>query len=132
MIVVFLGPPGAGKGTQCKLIVDRYGLAHLSSGDILRKERSECSELGKQALAGTRYQIEVETTQPSPQAIKFIEKVKGVVKVEAKDNRLLIGADSDLRAEIAKVMVSNNFPLIQMSIQTFTLDDIYMKYFHGG
>ena len=49
MIVVFLGPPGAGKGTQCKMIVDRYGLKHLSSGDILRRERKEGTELGRKA-----------------------------------------------------------------------------------
>lgn len=49
MIVVFLGPPGAGKGTQCKLLVDRYGLEHLSSGDILRRERKDGTELGKKA-----------------------------------------------------------------------------------
>ena len=49
MRIVLLGAPGAGKGTQCKRIVDGYGLVHLSSGDILRKERSECSELGKKA-----------------------------------------------------------------------------------
>lgn len=49
MIVVFLGPPGAGKGTQCKQLVDRYGFAHLSSGDILRRERKENTELGQKA-----------------------------------------------------------------------------------
>jgi len=49
MIVVFLGPPGAGKGTQCKVMTDRYGLKHLSSGDILRRERKEGTELGKKA-----------------------------------------------------------------------------------
>ncbi len=49
MRIVLLGAPGAGKGTQCKRIVERYNLLHLSSGDILRKERAEGSELGKQA-----------------------------------------------------------------------------------
>ena len=49
MIVVFLGPPGAGKGTQCKSLVDRYGLKHLSSGDILRRERANATELGRKA-----------------------------------------------------------------------------------
>jgi adenylate kinase len=44
-----LGAPGAGKGTQCKRIVDRYGLLHLSSGDILRQQRAEGTELGKKA-----------------------------------------------------------------------------------
>jgi adenylate kinase len=44
-----LGAPGAGKGTQCKRIVDKYGLSHLSSGDILRQQRSAGTELGKKA-----------------------------------------------------------------------------------
>jgi adenylate kinase len=49
MRVVLLGAPGAGKGTQCKNIVSRYGLLHLSSGDILRQERAAGTELGKKA-----------------------------------------------------------------------------------
>ncbi|MHC4622493.1 MAG: adenylate kinase [Planctomycetota bacterium] len=49
MRVVLLGAPGAGKGTQCKRIVDRYGVSHLSSGDILRQERAEGTELGRKA-----------------------------------------------------------------------------------
>lgn len=49
MIVVFLGPPGAGKGTQCKTLVDKYGLKHISSGDILRRERKQGTDLGKKA-----------------------------------------------------------------------------------
>jgi len=47
--IVLLGAPGAGKGTQCKRIVARYGLLHLSSGDILRQQRAEGTELGKKA-----------------------------------------------------------------------------------
>lgn len=49
MRIVLLGAPGAGKGTQCKNLVSQYDLLHLSSGDILRKERSEGTELGKKA-----------------------------------------------------------------------------------
>jgi len=49
MRIVLLGAPGAGKGTQCKRIVERYGLLHLSSGDILRQERAGGTELGKNA-----------------------------------------------------------------------------------
>ena len=49
MIIVFLGPPGAGKGTQCKILADRYNLKHLSSGDILRRERKEGTDLGQKA-----------------------------------------------------------------------------------
>lgn len=52
MNVVLLGPPGAGKGTQAKRIVEQYALVHLSSGDILRAERRSGSELGQKL---TRY-----------------------------------------------------------------------------
>ncbi len=49
MRIVLLGAPGAGKGTQCKRIAAKYGLLHLSSGDILRQERAVGTELGKKA-----------------------------------------------------------------------------------
>jgi len=49
MRIVLLGPPGAGKGTQCKRTVVRYRLLHLSSGDILRQQRAAGTELGEKA-----------------------------------------------------------------------------------
>jgi len=49
MKIVLLGAPGAGKGTQCKRIVDKYDLLHLSSGDILRQQSAEGTELGQKA-----------------------------------------------------------------------------------
>lgn len=47
--VVLLGPPGAGKGTQAKQIIDKFGLVHLSTGDILRDGVSRETDLGKTA-----------------------------------------------------------------------------------
>ena len=49
MRLLLLGPPGAGKGTQCKRIIEKYGMTHLSSGDILRAERSAGTDLGPKA-----------------------------------------------------------------------------------
>jgi adenylate kinase len=44
--VIFLGPPGAGKGTQAKLVAARFGVPHLSTGDMLRENVSRATELG--------------------------------------------------------------------------------------
>lgn len=44
--IIICGAPGCGKGTQSDLIVDRYSLKHLSTGDLLRKEIEEKTELG--------------------------------------------------------------------------------------
>ena len=44
--LLFLGPPGAGKGTQANLFCEKYGLNHLSTGDLLRDEVSSGSALG--------------------------------------------------------------------------------------
>ena len=47
MILIFFGPPGAGKGTQSKLIANYFNIPHLSTGDILRKKLLEVDELSK-------------------------------------------------------------------------------------
>jgi adenylate kinase len=49
MRLVFLGPPGAGKGTQARLLEGRFGLKQISTGDILRRHRARGTTLGKQA-----------------------------------------------------------------------------------
>ncbi|WP_010662109.1 adenylate kinase [Marinilabilia salmonicolor] len=47
--VVIFGPPGSGKGTQSEKIIEKYGLTHISTGEILRKEINEGTELGIRA-----------------------------------------------------------------------------------
>ena len=51
MFIVFIGPPGAGKGTQAQQLVDLLQIPHVSTGDMLRQAISEGSELGEQASA---------------------------------------------------------------------------------
>jgi len=49
MNLILLGAPGAGKGTQAKKIVEKYGIPHIATGDILREAVAKGTELGKKA-----------------------------------------------------------------------------------
>lgn len=49
MKIIMLGAPGAGKGTQAKMIADKYGIPHISTGDIFRANIKEGTELGQKA-----------------------------------------------------------------------------------
>lgn len=67
--LVLFGPPGAGKGTQSEKLIEKYGLVHLSTGDILRAERKAGTTLGQEA---NRY-IEKGALVPDEVVIGMIE-----------------------------------------------------------
>jgi adenylate kinase len=51
MILILLGPPGAGKGTQAKLLAQQYGILHISTGDMFRDHKTRGTPLGKKIQA---------------------------------------------------------------------------------
>jgi ABC-2 type transport system ATP-binding protein len=104
-----------------------HSIGILSKGKMVIE--GSIDKLGREALAGGRYIIEVEIAEPKTGLADIIRKVQGVEKVEADGNMLKISAASDLRSQIAKVVVGNDALLVQMKVHEFSLDDIYMKYF---
>ena len=67
--LVLFGPPGAGKGTQSALLIDKYNLVHLSTGDIFRYNMKEGTDLGKLAKS----YIEKGALVPDEVTIKMLE-----------------------------------------------------------
>lgn len=101
MRVVLLGAPGAGKGTQCKRIVGKYDVSHLSSGDILRQERAAGTELGKKA------QDYMDSGGLVPDGI-IVEMMAGAIKKAANGGFVLDGFPRTVNqaAELDKSLTS--------------------------
>lgn len=79
--IIILGPPGSGKGTQAKLIAERYGIEHISTGDIFRAKKNEDSELGRKI----KELIDNGQFVPDDITIKIVEE-----KVESLENGYIL------------------------------------------
>lgn len=110
---------------EVERVCQRVGI--LAQGKLVVE--GSLDELSERSRAESRYRIEVETGQSAAGLVDIIRAIGGVGGVEAKGNRLLVNTDADLRSEIAKTVVQNNIPLVEIKILELTLDDIYMKYF---
>ncbi|MGH4122117.1 MAG: adenylate kinase [Clostridium sp.] len=85
MRMILLGAPGAGKGTQAKLICEKYNITHLSTGDIFRMNISICTPLGIQA----KKYIDKGQLVPDDLTIQLVED--RLVKDDCKHGFLLDG-----------------------------------------
>ena len=110
---------------QVQKICTRVGI--LAKGRLI--VQGSIDQLGRDVIGGGKVRIEVQVSQPTAKLIKSIRNIKGVTGVESSDDLLLISCDKDLRRQIAKVVADSSSLLIQMKIEEYGLDDIYMKYF---
>ena len=86
-------------------------------------------QLGKEALGSGRFMVEVQLAEITSALVEAIKKINGVVEVERSGDLLLVSCAEDLRPQIARTIVDNNGLLVSMKIQSYALEDIYMKYF---
>ena len=86
-------------------------------------------QLGRDAFGGGRFRVEVQLTEITSALVNCIKRIKGVISVERSDDLLLVSCQEDLRPQIAKTIVDNHGLLVQMKIQSYALEDIYLKYF---
>jgi len=110
---------------QVQRICGRVGI--MSKGKMVVEGLLD--QLGKEALGGGRFKVEIQLAEITSALIEAINKINGVVGVERSGDLLLVGCSEDLRPQIARTIVDNNGLLVQMKIQSYALEDIYMKYF---
>jgi ABC-2 type transport system ATP-binding protein len=110
---------------QVQRICTRVGI--LSKGRLVAE--GSVDELGREKIGGGKLRIEVQVVEPTSKLVKSIKNVKGVTKVESSGDLLLISCDKDLRRQIAKVATDCGSLIVQMKIEEYGLEDIYMKYF---
>jgi len=110
---------------QVQQICNRVGI--LSKGQMVVE--GPLDQLGREALGGGRFRVEIQLAETTSTLVDCIKRIDGVVGVERSGDLLLINCLEDLRPQIAKAIVDNNGLLIQMKIQSYALEDIYMKYF---
>ena len=91
MRVLLMGPPGAGKGTQAKRLAEKFDMVHLSSGDILRAERTSGSELGR------RLKSYMDAGELVPDRVVVEIMARAISEVPARKGLLLDGFPRTVR-----------------------------------
>ena len=111
---------------QVQRVCTRVGI--LSKGHLVAD--GSVDHLGRDVISGGKYRIEVQVPQHTSELVNSIKNIKGVSTVESSGDLLLISCDEDLRPQIAKTVVNSDSLLVQMKIEEYGLEEIYMKYFH--
>lgn len=109
---------------QVQRICKHVGI--LSQGKLVTE--GSLDQMEREAPGGGRFRIEIKLVEITSALIDCIKRIKGVASVERREDSLLVSCSEDLRAQIAKAIVEANGLLVEMKIQSFTLEDIYLKH----
>lgn len=99
----------------------------LSKGHMVAEGSVE--QLGREKIGGGKLRIEIQVAEHTGKLVKSIKSIRGVTSVESSGDLLLISCDKDLRRQIAKAATECDSLIVQMKIEEYGLDEIYMKYF---
>ena len=110
---------------QVQQICNRVGI--LAKGQMVVE--GPLDQLGREAFGGGRFRVELQLAETTAALVDCIKRIEGVLSVERSGDLLLVSCLEDLRPQIARAIVDKDGLLIQMKIQSYALEDIYMKYF---
>ena len=106
MRLVFLGPPGVGKGTQASAICNHFNILHLSTGDILRSEIENKSQIGQEAKSF----MDQGELVPDTVLLKIIQNKLNhkilISNISQKDNKICI----DIKNDNVSIYTKNKLP----------------------
>ena len=123
-VVILMGPPGSGKGTQAKLIHSKLGIPHISTGDLLREQVRNETEIGKQVKEM------MESGKLVPDALIFDLLFERVAKPDASKGYLLDGFPRNIpQAEELDRRLGSN--VRQIVINLDVSDDVIIKRISG-
>lgn len=126
MRIIMLGAPGAGKGTQAKLISERYGIPHISTGDIFRSNIKNGTELGKKA------KTYMDQGQLVPDELTCDLVVDRIAQDDAKDGYVLDGFPRTIpQAEALKHALEDRGESVDFAIDVDVPDENIIKRMSG-
>ncbi len=126
MKIIMLGAPGAGKGTQAKMIADKYRVPHISTGDIFRANIKEGTELGKEA----KQYMDKGLLVPDELTVKIL--LDRVAKDDCKNGYVLDGFPRTIpQAEVLEHALSELGDKIDYAIDVDVPDENIIKRMGG-
>ena len=120
-LVVFLGPPGAGKGTQALRIAKQFNLTHISTGDMLRDHVSRLTNLGKEAKS----LLDEGKLVPDNLVIKMLtEKLR---ERDSSRGAILDGFPRTLKQAQSLDKIRDNFPVKKVIVFEADKDELIKR-----
>ncbi len=126
MKIIMLGAPGAGKGTQAKMIADKYGIPHISTGDIFRANIKNGTELGQEA----KKYMDQGLLVPDELTVKIL--LDRVAQDDCKDGYVLDGFPRTIpQAEVLENALTELGDKIDYAINVDVADEDIIKRMSG-